>query len=130
MPPAFARSEAEIVGVTNLPGGRGARLDRDPGLGGIDLEPSHRGAFKVPTLRNIALTAPYMHNGAFRSLEQVVDFYDRGGGAGSGLALPTQTLPGDSLRLTRADKRALVAFLHALTDTVTRQASAVSLAAP
>jgi|KBSSwiStaDraftv2_1062776.scaffolds.fasta_scaffold2062847_1 cytochrome c peroxidase len=46
--------------------------------------PVHRGAFKVPTLRNIALTAPYMHNGAFKTLEKVVDFYDGGGALGSG----------------------------------------------
>jgi cytochrome c peroxidase len=115
MPPDFVRSEAEIIGVTDRPGA-GARLDPDPGLGGVDLQPAHRGGFKVPTLRNVELTAPYMHNGAFRTLEQVVDFYDRGGAAGAGLTLPTQTLPPDSLRLSRDEKRALVAFLRSLTD--------------
>jgi cytochrome c peroxidase len=117
MPPDFARSEVEIIGVTDRAGERRARLDPDPGLAGVDAQPVHRGAFKVPTLRNIALTAPYMHNGAFETLEQVVDLYDRGGAVGSGIALPTQTLPPDSLRLTATEKAALVAFLRALTDT-------------
>ncbi len=117
MPPDFVSSEAEIIGVTARPMLARARLDPDPGLGGIDAQPVHRGAFKVPTLRNVALTAPYMHNGVFRTLEQVVDFYDRGGGVGNGLDLPTQTLAADSLHLAPKEKRALVAFLRALTDT-------------
>ena len=67
-------------------------------------------------MRNIALTAPYMHNGVFRTLEEVVDFYDRGGGNGIGMRLPNQTLPAERLRLTKQEKRDLVAFLEALTD--------------
>lgn len=128
MPPDFVRSEAEIIGVTDRAGRKGARIDPDSGLARIDLQPIHRGAFKVPTLRNVAVTAPYMHNGAFRSLEQVVDFYDRGGAAGSGLDLPGQTLPPDSLHLSREEKHALVAFLGALTDTtsVGRQVGSIS----
>ncbi len=77
----------------------------------------HRAAFKVPSLRNIALTAPYMHNGAFKTLREVVDFYDRGGAVGSGVDLPTQTLPADSLHLSPGEKEARLAFMRALTDT-------------
>ncbi len=62
--------------------------------------PLHLHAFKTPTVRNAALTAPYMHNGVYRTLEEVVDFYDRGGGAGIGIDLPNQTLPPDKLNLT------------------------------
>jgi cytochrome c peroxidase len=51
------------------------------------------------------------------TLAEVVDFYDRGGAAGNGLKLPTQTLPSDSLHLSSREKSALVAFLRALTDT-------------
>ena len=48
----------------------------DTGLGGVLNEPLENGKFKVPTLRNVELTAPYMHNGAFSTLEEVVDFYN------------------------------------------------------
>ena len=115
MPPEFVRSEAEIIGVPDRPNPAHARLDADPGLAGVDLQPVHRGAFKVPTLRNVARTAPYMHNGVFKTLEEVVDFYDRGGGVGSGLHVPNQTLRSDSLHLSAAEKGELVAFLESLT---------------
>lgn len=117
MPPDFVLSEPEIIGTPTQPAVRPAHLDPDPGRGGFDHEATHLGAFKVPTLRNIALTAPYMHNGAFATLEQVVDFYDRGGGAGSGLKVPGQTLSLRHLNLARREKDDLVAFLQALTDT-------------
>jgi cytochrome c peroxidase len=117
MPPDFVLSEPEIIGTPTQPAARPAHLDPDPGRGGFDHEATHLGAFKVPTLRNIALTAPYMHNGAFATLEQVVDFYDRGGGAGSGLKVPGQTLSLRHLNLARREKDDLVAFLQALTDT-------------
>jgi cytochrome c peroxidase len=58
-----------------------------------------------------------MHNGVFETLEQVVDFYDAGGGHGLGIDLPHQTLPTDSLHLSREEKGAVVAFMKALTDT-------------
>jgi len=115
MPPEFVRSEPEIIGVPDRRNAAHARLDTDPGLAGVDLQPAHRGAFKVPTLRNVAITAPYMHNGVFKTLDEVVEFYDRGGGAGSGLRVPNQTLRPDSLHLSADEKRALVAFLRALT---------------
>jgi cytochrome c peroxidase len=74
----------------------------------------HRYAFKTPTVRHSARTAPYMHNGVYRTLEQVIDFYNRGGGQGLGFDLPNQTLPPDSLHLTRSEQAALVSFLKAL----------------
>ena len=79
--------------------------------------PLHLYAFKTPTVRNVALTAPYMHNGVYATLEQVVDFYNRGGGADIGIRLANQTLPADSLGLTKAEQQAVVRFLRALTDT-------------
>jgi cytochrome c peroxidase len=74
-------------------------------------------AFKTPTLRNVAVTSPYMHNGVFKTLDEVIDFYDGGGGAGRGMATPQQTLPSDSLHLSTTEKRDLVEFLRGLTDT-------------
>jgi len=77
----------------------------------------YRYAFKTPTLRNIALTAPYMHNGVFNTLEEVMNFYNNGGGAGMGMQLESQTLPADSLYLTQNEQQDVIAFMHALTDT-------------
>jgi cytochrome c peroxidase len=70
-----------------------------------------RHAFRVPSLRNVALTAPYMHDGSLRTLEEVVDWYDGGGGQDPGR---DGTLK--PLRLDATSKRQLVAFLQALTS--------------
>jgi cytochrome c peroxidase len=72
-----------------------------------------RGAFKTPTLREIARTAPYMHDGRLASLEEVVEFYDRGGNRNP--HLDEEIRP---LRLTRGEKDALVAFLRTLSGDV------------
>ena len=69
-----------------------------------------KGAFKTPTLRDIALTGPYMHNGMYRTLEEVVDHYDRGGDAKDNLSPNIQPLG-----LTAQEKRDLVAFMQSLT---------------
>ena len=116
-PPEFKTTDPEIIGVPDQPVLRHARLDADPGRGLIDRVDSHRFAFKVPTVRNSALTAPYMHNGIYRSLGDVVDFYNAGGGTGIGVDLPYQTLFDQPLKLTRVERDELVAFLRALTDT-------------
>jgi len=71
------------------------------------------GDFKTPTLREVARTAPYMHDGSLRTLESVVDFYD--GGGRSNPSLDPEILP---LRLTDDEKRQLVSFLHALSGDV------------
>lgn len=69
-----------------------------------------RGAFKTPTLRNVARTTPYMHNGQFGTLREVVDWFDRGGYRHADLDRAIQPL-----NLTRDEKRDLIAFLEALT---------------
>lgn len=111
-PPRFVKVDAEIIGVPQTADGRA--LDTDPGRYAIVPDPSFRHAFKTPTVRNAARTAPYMHNGVFTTLEQVVDFYDKGGGAGLGLAVPNQTLPFDRLNLTAQERSDLVAFIKSL----------------
>jgi cytochrome c peroxidase len=113
-PPLYRSVDAEVLGV---PARDGRALDRDPGRGAVDGRSEHRHAFKTPSLRNVALTGPYMHNGALRTLADVVAFYDRGGGHGLGLEIPNQTLPDRRLHLDAGERRALVAFLRALTDT-------------
>jgi cytochrome c peroxidase len=117
-PPFYRLSEAEIIGVPATADFDRPTLDPDVGRANVEDIPLNRFAFKTTSLRNIALTAPYMHNGVFETLEQVVDFYDRGGGVGIGLTLPYQSLPSAPLKLTAEEKRDLVAFLGTLTDTI------------
>lgn len=96
----------------------------DKGVGAITLRTQDEGLFKVPSLRNIELTAPYMHDGRFATLEQVVDFYNNGVVNHPNLSPPLRNPPGAPgagqprrLNLTNAQKAALVAFLKTLTDT-------------
>ncbi len=91
----------------------------DKGIGGISGVAAELGKFKVPSLRNIELTAPYMHDGRFTNLEQVVEFYNSGVVSNGNLSLPLRGQGGAPLRLNlTADKKAaLVAFLKTLTDT-------------
>jgi cytochrome c peroxidase len=111
-PPMYNRIEAEVIGV---PAVRGvAVIDGDPGQFAILAAPFLQHAFKTPTIRNAALTAPYMHNGVFESLRQVVDFYNDGGGAGEGADVPNQTLAVDSLHLDTTEENALVRFIQSL----------------
>ncbi|HEU4457359.1 MAG TPA: cytochrome c peroxidase, partial [Longimicrobium sp.] len=117
VPPAYTRAETEVLGVPDRPARSGARVDADEGRGALRGIPLYRHAFKTPTVRNAALTAPYMHNGVFRTLDEVVDFYARGGGPAWGIHLENQTLPADSIPLSPRDRADLVAFMHALTDT-------------
>ncbi|MGQ2984780.1 cytochrome-c peroxidase [Flavobacterium sp.] len=78
--------------------------------------PQLKNAYKTPGLRNVAKTAPYMHNGVYDTLEEVVDFYNKGGGAGLGLPVDNQTLPFDKLSLTQQEMDDIVAFMKTLTD--------------
>lgn len=89
----------------------------DPGVGEVTKKNSDMGLFKVPLLRNIALTAPYMHDGRFKTLEEVVEFYNSGIQAHPNLdqRLKQGNQP-KRLNLTQAEKAALVAFLHTMTD--------------
>ncbi|SUX46090.1 Cytochrome c551 peroxidase precursor [Chryseobacterium indoltheticum] len=121
VPPFFNENESEVLGVTkkpitNLP----IELDDDRGRinSNVKKENSwiYENSFKTMTVRNIALTKPYFHNGAFNTLEEVIDFYNEGGGEGLGLPMKNQTLPADKLDLTEIEKKQLIAFLNTLTD--------------
>jgi cytochrome c peroxidase len=104
-PPDFTAPVFAILGVPSAPGAR--TVDPDPGRGG---------SFKTPTVRNVGRTAPYFHHGRYPTLEQVVDFYDRGGGRGLGLNVPNQDPEVRPLHLTADDKRALLAFMREALD--------------
>ena len=86
----------------------------DEGRFAVTGVPEDLGAFKTPTLRQVAQTAPYMHDGRLRTLAEVVEFYDRGGGHGN----PWLDSGIQPLDLTPQEKEDLIEFLRALTGTV------------
>ena len=94
------------------------------GLQAVTGKPEHKGLFKVPSLRNIALTAPYMHDGRFNTLAQVMDHYNEGIKLSSTLSpliveannIVNGNKKKPSLNLSMEEKKAIVAFLHTLTD--------------
>lgn len=121
VPPFFNENESEVLGVTKKPVSvLPVELDEDPGriASTVKKENSwiYENSFKTMTVRNIALTKPYFHNGAFSSLEEVIDFYNEGGGEGLGLPMKNQTLPADKLNLSDVEKKQIIAFLNSLTD--------------
>lgn len=98
--------------------------DLKPGLQATTGNPAHRGMFKVPTLRNIAVTAPYMHDGRLKTLEEVMDHYNSGikiSATLSPLILEADNEKIDptratGLQLSAPEVQAIIAFLHTLTD--------------
>jgi len=112
LPPLFERMDAEVIGVPATANGN--IIDDDLGRNAITHATSDDHAFKTPTTRNAAKTAPYMHNGVFATLDEVIDFYDKGGGAGIGMKIPNQTLSREPLNLTPKEKQELVAFIKCL----------------
>ena len=88
----------------------------DPGRSKVTNLPGDEGKFSTPSLRNVALTAPYMHDGRFATLEQVVEHYSSGIHRSATLDPNLAKHPEKGLNLNTADKAALVAFLKTLTD--------------
>ena len=115
-PPWYNETESEIIGVPKKVRWTNAKIDDDSGRYRINQFAELLYAFKTPTLRNVDKTGPYMHNGIYKTLDEVVEFYHKGGGVGLGINLPFQTLPFDSLLLQVNEKQALVAFMQSLTD--------------
>ena len=118
-PPRYYYTESEVIGVPATADKIHPELDSDSGRYLTTGFAIHLHAFKTPTLRNAALTAPYMHNGVFTTLEAVVDFYNEGGGRGLKIAPQNQSLPFDKLGLTKKEKADIVSFMRTLTDTST-----------
>jgi cytochrome c peroxidase len=88
----------------------------DLGLGGVTGLPQDRAKFKTPSLRNVVLTAPYMHDGRFQTLEEVIEHYNSGGHPSTTVD-PNMKYTTGGLQLTPEKKAQLIAFLHTLTDT-------------
>jgi cytochrome c peroxidase len=91
---------------------------QDKGIGVISGNARDNGSFKIPNLRNIALTAPYMHDGRFASLDQVLEHYSHGIKADPNLDQRLKAPSGQPIRMNISDndKKALIAFLNTLTD--------------
>jgi len=103
--PNFSDNEFYNLGVPQA-----GPLKEDLGRYNVTRQEKDRGAFRTPTLRSISETAPYMHDGVFKTLEEVIEFFDKGGGQNPNLA--PQMKP---LNLTAEEKADLLAFLRALT---------------
>ncbi|HQV69207.1 MAG TPA: parallel beta-helix domain-containing protein [Thermoflexales bacterium] len=101
-PPTFTNDGFEITGAGDA---------SDAGRGAITNNPAQNRAFAVPGLRNVALTAPYMHDGSIKSLDDVIDFYTKGGGN-----IANQARSVRPFTLSAQEKADLVNFLYALTD--------------
>jgi len=113
-PPLFTNDEIEVTGVPNAPG-----MAFDAGAGTTTRDRAHRGAFRTPSLRNVAQTSPYMHAGQFESLRDVVRFYnDRAGHAApreEDLQIDWRMILARPL-LSDDEVDAVVAFLRTLID--------------
>jgi cytochrome c peroxidase len=105
--------------VTGVPANAaGTTLDPDPGRGAVTGAAADMNAFLVPGLRDLARTGPYMHNGVFTTLDQVVAFYNVGGGLGLGLDVPNQAPEIVPLGLSAAEQAQLVAFLQSMSPSI------------
>jgi len=115
--PPYVSSEFEVLGVPDDTAYKA--LSADVGRYGVNPAFETKNAFRTGTIRNAEYTKPYMHNGVFSSLKEVINFYNTGGGAGHGLNVPNQTLSADSLGLSDADTQHLIQFIQSLNETIT-----------
>jgi cytochrome c peroxidase len=114
--PPYIGSEFEVIGVPEDTGYH--KLSEDKGRYNVNPAKETMNAFRTGTIRNAANTKPYMHNGVFQTLEQVIDLYDAGGGAGKKLSIKNQTLSTDSLKLSKEEKSELIAFIQSLNENI------------
>ena len=119
--PPYINTEFEVLGV---PADKNfSKISPDSGRAKIHPAAQTMNAFRTGTIRNAAFTKPYMHNGIFKTLDEVISFYDAGGAAGKGLQVRNQTLSGDSLKLSKPEKEQLTAFIHSLNENITFEAA-------
>lgn len=110
----FLSKDYQNNGLYDLDG-EGSYPAESPGLVALSNDPADRGKFRVPTLRNIALTAPYMHDGSIATLRDVLEHY-AAGGRGDGRTNPNKSQFVRGFDVTPEEKSALLALLEALTD--------------
>jgi len=111
-PPRYMLVESEVIGVPKSLAKN--VIDDDMGRYYVLKTRAFKHAFKISTVRNASHTAPYMHNGVFTTLQQVMDFYNEGGGAGLGYPVENQTLAADKLHLTQKESNEVIAFIKSL----------------
>ncbi len=116
VPPNYTDTELEFIGVPATKDTLNAKLSPDLGRYELFKTPERKHFFKTPTVRNAGVTAPYMHNGVYTTLDEVMDFYNKGGGAGLGIENDYQTLPFDNLKLSKEEIAAVIAFMETLND--------------
>ncbi|HEV3223204.1 MAG TPA: cytochrome c peroxidase [Puia sp.] len=114
--PPFVGSEFEVLGTPEDTSFRVLSVDSGRWL--VNKAPETLHAFRTGSIRNAKYTRPYMHNGVFKTLEEVIDFYDVGGGLGKKMIVDNQTLSGDSLKLSASDKKELLAFIYSLNENI------------
>lgn len=114
--PPYVGSEFEVLGVPEDKDY--TSLSNDKGRHGVHKADEMVNAFRTGSIRNITHTKPYMHNGVFNTLEEVVAFYNEGGGAGHGLIVSNQTLASDSLGLSKTEQATLIKFMESLDEKI------------
>jgi cytochrome c peroxidase len=118
LPPLFNKTDVEVLGTTKHTNFDKPVLDADSGRFSKYPIPYYMRAFKTPTVRNVEKTFPYMHHGEFSTLENVLEFYNKGGGVGLGLEVPVQTLSPKPLNLDSTEVADIIAFMHSLSDSM------------
>ncbi len=113
-PPFYNDNEFEVIGTPANKSNN--KLALDSGRYKVSKNTIHLSAFKTPSIRNINQTAPYMHNGVYTTIDEVIAFYQKGGGKGIGLNVYNQTLPFDSLQLSKKEILQLKKFILTLND--------------
>lgn len=115
-------TDANVLGTTGGLSNNGLDDIHDPerypdkGLGGHTGKVQDHGKFKIPSLRNVAVTAPYMHDGRFQTLEAVLDFYSEGVHTSANIDSKMGLAHRGGVHLTPVEKRQVLAFLFTLTD--------------
>ncbi|MEO6549789.1 MAG: cytochrome c peroxidase [Ferruginibacter sp.] len=114
--PPYVSSEFEVLGVPADK--KYKQLSADKGRYQINSAAETLHAIRTGSIRNADHTKPYMHNGVFSTMNEVIDFYDNGGGIGHGLLVPNQTLSSDSLHLLVTEKADLLAFISSMNEQI------------
>ena len=115
-PPFFTKEDNEVIGVLRNANFNRPVLDKDSGLATFTHNELHQSSFKVPSVRHLAKTFPYMHNGSLKNLDELLLFYNMGGGGSwmMGANVPNQTLDREPLKLDKEQRDDIKAFLLSL----------------